>query len=87
VALCPETNAREAERFAERLRLALHENAIETTEGPLPMTASIGVATLERGVENLDALIDRADQALYAAKSAGRNCVRVYGRAADVSEP
>jgi diguanylate cyclase (GGDEF)-like protein len=51
------------------------------------MTASIGVATLERGVENLDALIDRADQALYAAKSAGRNCVCVYGRATDVSEP
>ena len=87
VVLCPETNAREAKRLAERLRLALHENAIETTEGPLPMTASIGVATLERGVENLDALIDRADQALYAAKSAGRNCVCVYGRATDVSEP
>jgi diguanylate cyclase (GGDEF)-like protein len=87
VALCPETSAEEAERLAERLCLALRERDIETTEGPIPITASIGVATLERGVENLDALIDRADQALYAAKSAGRNCVRVYGRNADVSGP
>lgn len=87
VALCPETRAREAERLAERLRRALCEHDIETTEGPIPITASIGVATLEGGVENLDDLVHRADQALYAAKSAGRNCVRVYGRAADVSEP
>ncbi|HSO82908.1 diguanylate cyclase [Thiocapsa sp.] len=85
VALCPETNAREAERFAERLRLALQQHAVETTEGPLQIPASIGVAMLEGGVENLDALIDRADQALYAAKSAGRNCVRVYGRDPDES--
>ncbi|SDW56965.1 diguanylate cyclase [Thiocapsa roseopersicina] len=87
VALCPETNAQEAERLAERLRLALLERDIETTEGPIPITASLGVATRERGVENLGALVDRADQALYAAKSAGRNCVRVYGRDAAPSEP
>ncbi|WP_050799570.1 GGDEF domain-containing protein [Thiocapsa marina] len=87
VALCPETSAREAERLAERLRLALRGSAIDTTEGAIPMTASIGVAVLEDGVDHLDALVDRADQALYAAKSAGRDCVRVYGSGADVSEP
>jgi diguanylate cyclase (GGDEF)-like protein len=86
VALCPETNAQEAERLAERLRMALREHDIETTEGPIPITASIGVATLEDDVDHLDDLVDRADQALYAAKSAGRDCVRVYGRNADVSE-
>ncbi len=32
VALCPETNAQEAERLAERLRLALRERDIDTTE-------------------------------------------------------
>ncbi|UHD14263.1 diguanylate cyclase [Thiocapsa bogorovii] len=86
VALCPETNAQEAERLAERLRMALREHAIETTEGPIPITASIGVATLEDDVDHLDDLVDRADQALYAAKTAGRDCVRVYGRNAHIPE-
>jgi diguanylate cyclase (GGDEF)-like protein len=85
VALCPETNAQEAERLAERLCLALRERDIETTDGPISITASIGVATLEGDVENLDVLIDRADQALYIAKSAGRNRVQVYGRDPDES--
>jgi len=37
------------------------------TESPLRVTASIGVATRKAG-ENLDALIGRADEALYVAK-------------------
>jgi diguanylate cyclase (GGDEF)-like protein len=85
VALCPETNAQEAERLAERLRLALGGQDIETTDGPISITASIGVATLERGVENLAVLFDRADRALHIAKSSGRNRVQVYGREPDES--
>jgi PleD family two-component response regulator len=37
---------------------------------------SIGVATCQPG-DRAEALVDRADRALYAAKAAGRNCVRV----------
>ena len=44
------------------------------------MTVSMGVA--ERGVEqrNPDEVLKAADQALYNAKGAGRNCVRSYGQ-------
>jgi diguanylate cyclase (GGDEF)-like protein len=40
----------------------------------LAVTVSVGVAIVEPG-EHAEGLIDRADQSLYAAKTAGRNCV------------
>jgi two-component system cell cycle response regulator len=59
----------------ERVRSAIA--ACETPvdgEAPIRVTASIGVAS-RRGDESLDALIERADAALYAAKRAGRDRV------------
>ena len=61
-------------------------NAIRALEIPLPektlrITASIGVATAVPG-ESANAVIDRADQAMYAAKLEGRNRVRVSAREA-----
>jgi GGDEF domain-containing protein len=44
---------------------------------PLQVTVSIGVATLESTQRDLDELIAAADVALYRAKAAGRNCIRV----------
>jgi predicted signal transduction protein with EAL and GGDEF domain len=41
----------------------------------IPVTASFGVADFERG-DGPDTIIDRADRAMYSAKTAGRNCVR-----------
>jgi diguanylate cyclase (GGDEF)-like protein len=40
----------------------------------IPVTISVGVSALE-GNESLEALTERADQAMYAAKVKGRNCV------------
>ncbi len=66
-----------AAEFAERLRRAIEEHAFDVGIGhPLPVTASLGVATRKAG-ENMDALIRRADEALYIAKSNGRNQVRL----------
>ncbi|MEZ4287898.1 MAG: GGDEF domain-containing protein [Polyangiales bacterium] len=60
---------------AERLRTAL-ENTPQVEGGPQKFTASIGLATIDDG---LDAamLIERADQALYRAKARGRNRVEL----------
>ena len=51
----------------------------------MPVTASIGVATYGAG-ETLDALLDRADRAMYSAKSNGRNRVGVSATPAQSAE-
>jgi diguanylate cyclase (GGDEF)-like protein len=43
----------------------------------IPFTVSIGVVTREPGERDVDALMRRADRALYHAKAAGRNRVEV----------
>lgn len=64
-----------ARTLAEKLRVRLGQQAFVVPGGPaLQLTASFGVAAL--GLEeSLNAAIDRADHALYAAKRAGRNQV------------
>jgi diguanylate cyclase (GGDEF)-like protein len=60
---------------AERLREAVEAHVIADDAGErVPVTASIGVATLNRG-ESFDSLVDRADRAMYASKTSGRNRV------------
>jgi two-component system cell cycle response regulator len=73
MALLPDTDAEAAARTGERLRAAVAEAG-----GPVRVTASVGWAVLEDG-EAPDALVRRADTALYDAKAAGRN--RVLGPA------
>lgn len=63
--------------FCERLRGAIETLLILTPTGErVPVTASIGFASYTPG-ESLDAFVDRADKAMYVAKSTGRN--RVVG--------
>jgi len=74
--LLPETGPDTARTVAERLRTALDRSLQRApSAAPVAYTVSIGVAMLEPG-ETFDALAARADAALYAAKSAGRNTVR-----------
>jgi len=68
--IAPTCNAEQALVAAERLRAIIEESA-----GPVPMTASIGVATYPVHGREPDELIRVADEALYAAKEAGRNTV------------
>jgi diguanylate cyclase (GGDEF)-like protein len=73
VVLIPGADAPAAAGLAERLRAAV---ASQQREGLPAVTISIGVASLgERTRLRPEALFDEADAALYAAKSAGRNCV------------
>ena len=74
--LMPETGAEEAAACAERIRASLEQSF----EPPMtaPATATFGVAEYRRG-ESADALVGRADEALYRGKSLGRNRVEVAG--------
>lgn len=60
--------------IAERLRAAIAETAFQHEGRAIPLTVSIGVAEL-CAAESAEKLYQRADQALYAAKNAGRNRV------------
>ena len=60
---------------AERLRVAVERLVVTSAEGvQIPLTASFGVASCTRE-DTLESLVDRADRAMYAAKSSGRNRV------------
>ncbi len=64
-------------RAAERLRKAIEGMSVFDAEAtPIPVTASLGVATYRRG-DTPESLIDRADRAMYDAKASGRNRVAV----------
>jgi len=69
-------NTATAQLFAESVRATFAETEVEGFPAGQRFSASFGVATLERG-EKPFALLERADAALYEAKSAGRNCVRL----------
>lgn len=74
VALLPATSPDEAEIAAERLREVIAGRPIAVDGRDYHVTASFGL-TCYGGQGSAKALIDKADQALYAAKRAGRNRV------------
>lgn len=73
-----ETPTEKAKVLGERIRRAVERCKVEAEGEVLGVTASVGIATLT--IDNTDwneeSLIAEADRALYAAKEAGRNCVR-----------
>ena len=68
----PETG-KQVGPVAERIRLAVAATAVSTAAGPLQITVSVGTAVRHGPESSLDSLLDRADQALYEAKQAGRD--------------
>ena len=77
VLVCPGANLAKAADLAEKLRHRIMETNF-IPEAPLPITASFGVATSGAELSFEDAF-RQADQALYLAKSRGRNCVVAAG--------
>jgi two-component system cell cycle response regulator len=77
VVVMPDTPLAIAERVAERVRAAVEGERFPvdaSASRTIPVTTSIGLA--ERGADaNADGLLRRADKALYASKSSGRNRV------------
>jgi diguanylate cyclase (GGDEF)-like protein len=76
--LLPETDLHTAAEAAERLRATIAQAHIPVEKGsPVSIAASIGVASLNAGNLTVDRLLNAADKALYEAKRAGRDRVRV----------
>ncbi|MGQ7246589.1 diguanylate cyclase [Halomonas sp. V046] len=76
VALLADSSDASALAMAEKIRLAIRHAGLAHADGT-PLTVSIGVALQIAGRPRMDALTQRADVALYAAKRDGRNRVCV----------
>ncbi len=63
---------------AEDIRKTIALRPVQTSGGLVPITMSLGLLlSLEWGYRSAEELLQEADAALYAAKGAGRNCVKV----------
>jgi diguanylate cyclase (GGDEF)-like protein len=71
----PEHDRSQGRTFCETLREAVANERFEHGHVQVPVTVSIGVATYEPGMSR-DEMLRAADEQLYRAKRAGRNCVR-----------
>ena len=71
--LLPEASADAAQRLATRITEACREIVVQAEGGDARCSCSIGVTELRQDDDRLDAVLTRADQALYVAKHAGRN--------------
>lgn len=67
--ISPETGAPEALKIAEKMRSSIEQTEFNKVD---QITASFGVAILQQG-DSIETLFNRADDALYQAKKAGRN--------------
>lgn len=73
ILLLPETPLAEAREAAERLRRTIEAHLFCIEQGCVHITASFGVSVRQPEDASIEALINRADQALYTAKQNGRN--------------
>ncbi|TWU42043.1 GGDEF domain-containing protein [Novipirellula artificiosorum] len=69
------TDCKEGRIMAERCRAIIADTPFATSVGPLPITASFGLACLNASILTPNALLEQADQCLYDAKRGGRNRV------------
>jgi diguanylate cyclase (GGDEF)-like protein len=75
VLLLPQTDLLGAVRVAEKVRAEVAAKPVVTDAGALPVTLSAGVACHPDDGASIEALLGAADEALYAAKAAGKNRV------------
>jgi diguanylate cyclase (GGDEF)-like protein len=73
--LMPGITLEAAEAAALRLCRSIEAQAVEINGTFIRYTISAGVATMQEGIDGVDELLQRADSAMYLAKSKGRNRV------------
>jgi len=76
--LLPNSGKREALKLAERIRKSVEEARFEAGSTRIPVTVSMGLATFPEDTRLRQDLLEQTDQALYAAKKAGRNRVCTF---------
>lgn len=74
--MLPNTSAEKAREVAERCRQSIEKQSLSTAQGTLTLSASLGLVSLNVNPQTeVDNLIHFADEALYRAKTSGRNRV------------
>lgn len=79
IVVLPHSDAAAAAIVAERIRNTMQQSALDTDQGRVTVTLSLGVAEAGLESETFDDILREADRSLYRAKRAGRN--RVAGPA------
>ena len=80
--ILPQTKADTLAEIGDRLRLAVCATPVTAADGKhsIPVTVSVGLTVFRPDEDHAEALLARADRALYRAKDAGRNRVEIdYG--------
>ncbi|MFP4009749.1 MAG: GGDEF domain-containing protein, partial [Spirulinaceae cyanobacterium] len=75
IAILPETDRNTALEIAQRLREAIAQMVVPYETNLIQITVSIGVTTYHPRDDEFKKVLARSDNALYAAKNQGRNCV------------
>ena len=79
IILLPETNGELACQVAERLRLCTATTPLSHEAATIPITISLGIASeTSEAPQDLEQLLNHADEALYVAKQAGRNRASIW---------
>jgi diguanylate cyclase (GGDEF)-like protein len=68
------------EELARRISAHVAQSEIGSPESAVALACSIGIAVSEPSDRSVETLIERADRALYDAKSDGRGQIRWFGR-------
>ncbi len=74
--IVPEIDGHNAYQFAEKIRRIVEATDFFFENTKIAVTISMGVATLDAQTTDTASLVKRADEFLYEAKKAGRNCVK-----------
>ena len=77
IILLTDTSAEAARAIIGRLREEIAGSRITTIKGEIGVTASFGLATIDPFSCDLETAIRLADEALYEAKNAGRDCIKI----------
>ena len=76
--ILPETNKKSAIFVADRIRKKIEENVFKAYDEKLNVTVSTGLAEYPEDAVDIENIIEKADKALYVAKSSGKNIVCEY---------